>query len=87
MSKKYMPVYNSKGELITDDINVIDDRVIVDNQYIGDVQDNRVVVEDTYVGRLVRTRNGFVILDEVAYNKFKNIKKKRKQRANKKNLN
>ena len=78
MSKKYMPVYNSKGELITDDINVIDDRVIVDNQYIGDVQDNRVVVEDTYVGRLVRTRNGFVILDEVAYNKFKKYQEEKK---------
>ncbi len=78
MGKKYMPVYNSRGELVTDDINVIDDRVIVDNQYIGDVQDNRVVVEDTYVGRLVRKRNGFVILDEAAYNKFKKYQEEKK---------
>lgn len=85
MSKSYVPIYNSRGELVADDINVLNNKIVIDDKYVGDIQNNKVVIDNIPVGVIVKSKTGIVILNDAAFSRFKKYQDEKKIERDHKN--
>lgn len=64
--------YNDRGELICDDIFMTDNQhAMINGSTVGDVRDGKLYVDNRFIGTIVKSGEGFKVLNDVALEKFR----------------
>lgn len=73
--------YNDRGELICEDIFLTDStHAMINNEIVGEVKDNKLYIDNRYIGTIVRSKDGVVVLNDVALEKFRAHQKEQSER-------